>query len=124
VQALILAGGEGTRLRPLTTTYPKPVVPLVDRPFIGFMLDWLRSHGVDFKDSAMAVGQGADALVLVTEWPEFGELDLAELASSMRGTLLIDGRNFLDADKVREAGLDYEGIGRPAHKHREPAAAG
>jgi mannose-1-phosphate guanylyltransferase len=47
VQALILAGGEGTRLRPLTTTYPKPVVPLVDRPFIGFMLDWLRGHGVD-----------------------------------------------------------------------------
>ena len=43
VQALILAGGEGTRLRPLTTTYPKPVVPLVDRPFIGFMLDWLRA---------------------------------------------------------------------------------
>ncbi|HKG66423.1 MAG TPA: NDP-sugar synthase [Solirubrobacteraceae bacterium] len=47
MQALILAGGEGTRLRPLTTTYPKPVVPLVDRPFIGFMLDWLRSHGVE-----------------------------------------------------------------------------
>ena len=47
MQALILAGGEGTRLRPLTTTYPKPVVPLVDRPFIGFMLGWLRRHGID-----------------------------------------------------------------------------
>jgi mannose-1-phosphate guanylyltransferase len=47
MQALILAGGEGTRLRPLTTTVPKPVVPLVDRPFIAFMLDWLRFHGVE-----------------------------------------------------------------------------
>jgi mannose-1-phosphate guanylyltransferase len=47
MQALILAGGEGTRLRPLTSSVPKPVVPLVGRPFIGFMLDWLGSHGVD-----------------------------------------------------------------------------
>jgi len=47
MQALILAGGEGTRLRPLTTTVPKPVVPLVDRPFIAFMLEWLRGHGVE-----------------------------------------------------------------------------
>lgn len=47
MQALILAGGEGTRLRPLTSTMPKPVVPLVDRPFISYMLEWLRGHGVD-----------------------------------------------------------------------------
>jgi mannose-1-phosphate guanylyltransferase len=47
VQALILAGGEGTRLRPLTSTVPKLVVPLVDRPFISYMLEWLRRHGVD-----------------------------------------------------------------------------
>jgi mannose-1-phosphate guanylyltransferase len=54
MQALILAGGEGTRLRPLTSTVPKPVVPLVDRPFIAFMLDWLRSNGVD--DVVMSCG--------------------------------------------------------------------
>jgi mannose-1-phosphate guanylyltransferase len=47
MQAVILVGGEGTRLRPLTSTVPKPVVPLVDRPFIVFMLEWLKHHGVD-----------------------------------------------------------------------------
>lgn len=47
MQALILAGGEGTRLRPLTSTMPKPVVPLANQPFITFMLEWLRRHGVD-----------------------------------------------------------------------------
>jgi len=47
VQALVLAGGEGTRLRPLTYTTPKPVMPLAGRPFLSFMLDWLHDHGVD-----------------------------------------------------------------------------
>ena len=60
MQALILAGGEGTRLRPLTTTYPKPVVPLVDRPFIVFMLDWLRRHGID--DVVLSCGHMASGV--------------------------------------------------------------
>jgi mannose-1-phosphate guanylyltransferase len=54
MQAVILVGGEGTRLRPLTSTVPKPVVPLVDRPFIAYMLEWLRGHGVD--DVVMSCG--------------------------------------------------------------------
>jgi mannose-1-phosphate guanylyltransferase len=54
MQAVILVGGEGTRLRPLTSTVPKPVVPLVDRPFIAFMLEWLRRHGID--DVIMSCG--------------------------------------------------------------------
>jgi mannose-1-phosphate guanylyltransferase len=54
MQAVILVGGEGTRLRPLTSTVPKPVVPLVDRPFIAYMLEWLRDHGVD--DVIMSCG--------------------------------------------------------------------
>jgi mannose-1-phosphate guanylyltransferase len=54
MQAVILVGGEGTRLRPLTSTVPKPVVPLVDRPFIAFMLDWLGTHGID--DVIMSCG--------------------------------------------------------------------
>jgi mannose-1-phosphate guanylyltransferase len=54
VQAVILAGGEGTRLRPLTTTVPKPVVPLVDRPLISYMLEWVKRHGID--DVIMSCG--------------------------------------------------------------------
>ena len=60
MQALILAGGEGTRLRPLTSTVPKPVVPLVDRPFIAYMLEWLRGHGVD--DVVMSCGFMAEGV--------------------------------------------------------------
>jgi mannose-1-phosphate guanylyltransferase len=54
MQAVILAGGEGTRLRPLTTRVAKPVVTLVDRPFIAYMLDWLHLHGV--TDVVLACG--------------------------------------------------------------------
>jgi mannose-1-phosphate guanylyltransferase len=60
VQAVILVGGEGTRLRPLTSTVPKPVVPLVDRPFIAYMLEWLARHGVD--DVVMSCGFLATAV--------------------------------------------------------------
>ena len=54
MQALILVGGHGTRLRPVTLTLPKPVIPLVDRPFIRYMVDWLARHGVD--DVVLACG--------------------------------------------------------------------
>jgi mannose-1-phosphate guanylyltransferase len=60
MQAVILVGGEGTRLRPLTSTVPKPVVPLVDRPFIVYMLEWLGRHGVD--DVVMSCGFLATAV--------------------------------------------------------------
>ncbi len=60
MQALVLVGGEGTRLRPLTLTQPKPAVTLVDRPFIRYMVDWLARHGVD--DVIMACGFRADLL--------------------------------------------------------------
>jgi UDPglucose 6-dehydrogenase len=70
-------------------------------------------QGVDFVPSADAVADGVDALVLVTEWPEFRDLDLGAVAQRMRGTLLVDGRNFLDPDAATAAGLTYEGVGRP-----------
>ena len=57
---------------------------------------------------------GADAAVLVTEWPQLADLDWREAAGRMRNPLLIDGRNMLDPAELRAAGFTYEGIGRAA----------
>ena len=46
MQAIVLVGGEGTRLRPLTTDVPKPAITLVDRPFLAYAIEWLAAHGV------------------------------------------------------------------------------
>jgi UDPglucose 6-dehydrogenase len=73
-------------------------------------------RGVAFASSATEAIEGADAVVLVTEWPEFLELDLAAVRRSMRGSLLVDGRNFIDPQAARAAGLIYEAIGRPSQK--------
>ena len=70
--------------------------------------------GADFVSSAEAAVEGADAVVLVTEWPEFRGLDLGAVAESMRGALLTDGRNFLDPDAATTAGLIYEAWGARA----------
>jgi UDPglucose 6-dehydrogenase len=70
--------------------------------------------GVAFASSAAEAVAGADGIVLVTEWPEFRELDLGAVARSMRGALLVDGRNFIDPEAARGAGLIYEAIGRPS----------
>jgi mannose-1-phosphate guanylyltransferase len=58
MQALILVGGEGTRLRPLTDSVPKSVMPLAGRPFLSYMIDWLGRHGVD--EVVLACGFKAD----------------------------------------------------------------
>src|SRR4051812_40817131 len=68
--------------------------------------------GVEFAPGALEVVDGADAVVLVTEWDEFKALDFSAVAGKMKGDLLIDGRNALDPDAVRAAGLVYEGVGR------------
>ncbi len=69
--------------------------------------------GVEMKHTALMALEGSDAAVLVTEWPEFRELDWAGAAERMTRPLIIDGRNFLDADLLESAGFAYEGIGRP-----------
>ncbi len=69
-------------------------------------------RGVRFAESALDAVAGADAMVLVTEWGEFKALDWSAVAAAMHGTTVIDGRNALDRDAVKAAGLTYEGIGR------------
>jgi UDPglucose 6-dehydrogenase len=68
--------------------------------------------GVDFADSALGALAGADACIIVTEWPEFAELDWAAAADAMNGRVVIDGRNFVDTKAVLASGFAYEGIGR------------
>jgi UDPglucose 6-dehydrogenase len=68
--------------------------------------------GVDFADSALGALEGADACIVVTEWPEFAELDWNAAAAAMRGRTVIDGRNFVDREVVKASGFIYEGIGR------------
>jgi UDPglucose 6-dehydrogenase len=70
--------------------------------------------GISFAESPLDAAHGADAVVLVTEWPEFLALDWHEVASTMSGNLVVDGRNALDQAVVRAAGLAYEGVGRGA----------
>jgi UDPglucose 6-dehydrogenase len=68
--------------------------------------------GLEFADDALDCVRGADAVVLVTEWDEFKGLDFGAVSEAMAGNVVIDGRNALDPDRVRAAGLAYEGIGR------------
>jgi UDPglucose 6-dehydrogenase len=73
---------------------------------------------VEMAKSAMDALDGADATVLVTEWPDFAKLDWTEVAKRMTNPLLVDGRNFLDPAAVRSAGIVYEAIGRPSAPDR------
>jgi UDPglucose 6-dehydrogenase len=68
--------------------------------------------GIEFATSPLDAVRGADAVVLVTEWQQFLELDWGEVAAAMKGDLVVDGRNALDPETIRAAGLVYEGIGR------------
>ena len=68
--------------------------------------------GLDFADDALGCVRDADAVVLVTEWDEFRQIDLGLVASAMAGKVFIDGRNAFDGAAVRAAGLIYEGIGQ------------
>jgi UDPglucose 6-dehydrogenase len=98
--SLVLAArlqAEGARVRaydPIATEEARKIMP-----------------DLDYAEAVEEVLEDADAIVLVTEWPQFIALDWRSVAAAMSGNVVIDGRNALDADAVRAAGLVYEGIG-------------
>jgi UDPglucose 6-dehydrogenase len=71
-----------------------------------------QGRGVELVDEPYAAAEGADALLLVTEWNEFRQPDLARLKKIMKQPVLFDGRNVWDAAKARAAGFTYYGVGR------------
>jgi UDPglucose 6-dehydrogenase len=68
--------------------------------------------GVELVDSALAACDGADLLVVLTEWPEFVAADLVAVAERLRLKQVVDTRNVLDRDAARSAGLHLRGVGR------------
>jgi UDPglucose 6-dehydrogenase len=67
---------------------------------------------IRYAESAEDAAEGADALVVVTEWNQFRELDLAKLGRLMSTQILVDGRNIYTPERAAAAGMDYTGIGR------------
>jgi UDPglucose 6-dehydrogenase len=95
IQGLLAGGASVTAFDPVGREQAEPLLP-----------------GIAFATSAEAAAEGADAVVVVTEWDEFRALDLDQLARRMRGRALIDLRNIYDRSEAEEAGLTYRGIGR------------
>ncbi|MDP2629986.1 MAG: UDP-glucose/GDP-mannose dehydrogenase family protein [Candidatus Uhrbacteria bacterium] len=77
-----------------------------------FKKSFSRASDMIFMEQAHDVSEGADALLILTEWDEFRALDLATLKTKMSGNLIVDGRNLLTRKIVEAAGFTYEGIGR------------
>jgi mannose-1-phosphate guanylyltransferase len=128
VQAIVLVGGEGTRLRPLTSDVPKPAVTLVDRPFLAYAIEWLAGHGV--TEIVLACGFLPDALrealgdeeshagvkiTYVTEPEPLGTAGAIRFAAEAIGDRLEDRFFALNGDVL--ADLDLSALMR-AHRER------
>lgn len=70
---------------------------------------------ITYCENAYDAATGCDAVAVVTEWNEFRQINLEKLRQSMRRPLLFDGRNIYNPQKVKQAGLEYYGIGRSAN---------
>jgi UDPglucose 6-dehydrogenase len=98
------------------------------RAYDPIAMDACRAQHADLKirycESAEETARGADAIVVVTEWRQFRDLNLPALAESMNTPILVDGRNIFRPEEAIAAGFEYTGIGRrlPANAARRSAA--
>lgn len=133
MQAIVLVGGEGTRLRPLTNTTPKPALTLVDRPFLAYMIEWLAGHGVtevvlacgflpDVLQEALAgEEQRAGARIRYVAEPEpLGTAGAIRFAADALGDELGDRFLALNGDVLTD--LDLAAL-LSAHEERAAAAS-
>jgi UDPglucose 6-dehydrogenase len=95
IQGLQKGGASVTAFDPVAMEHAAPMLP-----------------GISMARDAYAAAQGADALVIVTEWDEFRALDLGKLANALRGKVLVDLRNVYEPGEAERAGLSYFGVGR------------
>ncbi len=131
MQAIVLVGGEGTRLRPLTSDVPKPALTLVDRPFLAYMIEWLGSHGVteavlacgflpDVLQEALGEGEHAGVkLTYVTEPDRRGTAGAIRFAADALGDDLDERFLALNGDVLTD--LDLTAL-MNAHREREARA--
>jgi mannose-1-phosphate guanylyltransferase len=131
VQAIVLVGGEGTRLRPLTSDVPKPAVTLVDRPFLAYAIEWLAAHGV--REVVLACGFLPDvlrealgeqeragvAITYVAEPEPLGTAGAIRFAAEALGDRLDDRFLALNGDVLTD--LDLSALVR-AHEERDARA--
>ncbi|HTT96145.1 MAG TPA: NDP-sugar synthase [Solirubrobacterales bacterium] len=127
MQAIVLVGGEGTRLRPLTDAVPKPALTLVDRPFLAYMVEWLGTHGVTeavlacgFQPGRLreALGEGEHGgvkLTYVVEPERRGTAGAIRFAAEALGDRLEDRFFALNGDVLTD--LDLSAL-RRAHEER------
>ena len=84
----------------------------------------LTSPALHFAEDGYDAARDADALLILTDWEEFANLDLKRLRKELRRPVIIDGRNLYRSEQMSKAGLTYSSIGRPDVAPVTPASAG
>ena len=100
VKKLLAAGVAVTAYDPAAMERAKSVLP--------------PSENMAYAESAYKAAEGADALLILTDWAEFSRLDLSQLNKALRFPIVIDGRNMYKPDVMHEQGFTYVSVGRPA----------